>query len=287
MMSTAVIDVSGRLTLQGIDGPVPWWSFTKTVLAVAAFCLVTQGKLSLHQPIAPHGFTLAALLRHETGLADYGQLAAYHRDVAAGALPWPFEKILAETSASARVQPSPGWTYSNIGYRFVADLVAGASGLALGEALQDLVLRPAGLDAVRLAQTPEDLAGVTMASGARYHPGWVYHGLLVGPTSDAARFLAAFLGGRIMDKVWVGRMVAPKPLPQFRSDLRPDPAYSYGLMTRAMEPWAHPIGHSGAGPGSRIAVYAVGGKVAAVWASNEAQPEPERAILSALGRDSF
>lgn len=287
MMSAAVIDGSGRLTREGMSGPVPWWSFTKTVIAVAALRLVARGVLSLHQPVAPHDFTLAQLLRHEAGLPDYGSLPAYQRDVAAGATPWPFERILIETGATDAARRLTGWTYSNIGYRFVADLVTAVSGLPLAGALQALALGPAGLAAARLAERPEDLAAVAMGDVAGYHPGWVYHGLLVGPVSEAAQFLAALLQGQLLDAGLVRRMVTPLPLPQFGSALRPDPAYGYGLMIRATAPSAHPIGHSGAGPGSRIAVYAADGRVAAVWASTAAQMAPEEVALSALGRDTF
>lgn len=288
MLSAAVLDASGRLTLTGLTAPVPWWSFTKTVLAAAALRLVARGALALHDPIDPRGFSLAQLLRHQAGLPDYGPLRAYQEDVAARREPWSFQKVLAETGVDdAGGGLVSDWTYSNIGYRFVADLIEQASEMPLGDALRVLVLHPADAETARLAKTPDDLADVAMGQAGGYDPGWVYHGLLVGPTAEAARVLRALLDGRILDPAWLGRMTAPLPLPQFASALRPDPAYGYGLMMRGTEPFAHPIGHSGAGPGSRIAVYAAGGRVAAVWKAADFQPEPETDVLSALGRDRF
>ena len=55
----------------------PWWSFTKTVLAATALSLVRDGLIGLDDPIPDQPFTLRQLLRHEAGLADYGELAEY------------------------------------------------------------------------------------------------------------------------------------------------------------------------------------------------------------------
>lgn len=57
---------------------VPWWSFGKTVLAATALTLVRDGLVALDEPVAQGPFTLRQL-RHEAGLADYGELAQYPR----------------------------------------------------------------------------------------------------------------------------------------------------------------------------------------------------------------
>src|SRR3546814_4115013 len=76
-----------------------------------------------------------------SGLPEYGGLARYHADVAAGAAPWPVDRLLAETEADRlRYPPGAGWAYSNIGYMKAGALIAQASGLPLGVALQQLVL---------------------------------------------------------------------------------------------------------------------------------------------------
>ena len=51
---------------------VPWWSFTKTVIAAAALVLVRDGKLLLDTPVTGKPFTLRQLLQHQSGLPDYG-----------------------------------------------------------------------------------------------------------------------------------------------------------------------------------------------------------------------
>ncbi len=47
-----------------------------------------------------------------------------------------------------------------------------------------------------------------------------------------------------------------RALPEYPSDVHPDPAYGLGLMLTANESDAHPLGHGGAGSGSKIAVFA-------------------------------
>lgn len=264
MDARAQITADGVETHDGHAGPVPWWSFTKTVLAIAAVRLVEAGRLSLHDLLPGKPYSLAQLLKHEAGLPDYGGLKRYHDDVAAGVAPWPAERLLAEAEADRlRYLPGEDWDYSNIGYREVGLLIVGASGLPLGEALEQLVFAPAGVSGPRLALTREDLAGVAMGGAPDYHPGWVYHGLVVGAVLDAARVLRALVEGRL---VRFETMLERRALPQHRSDLHRDPAYGLGLMLSATDPLARPLGHTGGGPGSSFAAYMQGGRVVAVWA---------------------
>ncbi len=280
MEARALISADGTETLSGHAGAVPWWSFTKTVLAIAAVRLVEAGRLSLNAPLDGKPYTLAQLLKHEAGLPDYGGLAAYHADVAAGATPWPVERLLAEAEADRlRYPPGEGWAYSNIGYREVGQLVARAAGLTLGEALRDLVFAPAGLDGPRLALTQQDLAEVEMGGAPDYHPGWVYHGLVVGTVLDAARLLRALVDGRL---VRFETMLDRRALPEHRSALHPDPAYGLGLMLSATDPLARPLGHTGGGPGSSFAAYMRDGRVVAVWADEASGLDATTEAFAAL-----
>src|SRR3546814_14718357 len=56
--SLALIDATGALHLEGIAGAVPWWSFTKTVIAIAALRLVERGALALDAPLAGEDYSL-------------------------------------------------------------------------------------------------------------------------------------------------------------------------------------------------------------------------------------
>ena len=266
MEARALINSAGTETVSGLRGPVPWWSFTKTVLAIAALRLVEDGRLSLTDPVDDKAYTLAHLLRHEAGLPDYGGLKRYHEDVAAGRPPWPVDRLLAATDAERpRYPPGEGWAYSNIGYREVGLLIARAAGQPLGQALHRLVFAPANLSTARLVLTPDDLQGVEMGGAPDYHPGWVYHGLVVGTALDAARLLRALVTGRLLKSETFDVMLERRALSEHRSALHPDPAYALGLMLRAIDPLDHPLGHTGGGPGSGFAAYAKGGRVLAVW----------------------
>ena len=47
------------------------------------------------------------------------------------------------------------------------------------------MLEPLGIKETFIAETPADLVGVMMCGAVGYHPGRVYHGLLVGPLREA------------------------------------------------------------------------------------------------------
>lgn len=279
MEATAVIGERGDLAISGITDPVPWWSFTKTVLATAALRLVEQGALSLADHVDGKRFTLRQLLRHEAGLPDYGPIPRYHEDVAAGKPPWPVPRLLAAVDADRlRYEPGEGWAYSNVGYLKVAQIIERASGMPLGAALERLAFEPCNLATARLATAPADLDGVQMGAARSYHPGWVYHGLIVGTVADAARLLGALIAGRLLKHDTLAEMLDGRSLPEHRSIAQPDPAYGLGLMLWASDPKGHPIGHRGEGPGSRIAVYALGHKTAAVWTTLPSNMEAETEV---------
>lgn len=276
MLATAIIEGVNAPLTKGTDASVPWWSFTKTVLSAAALVLVDHGILDLDAPVEERPFTLRQLLRHEAGLPDYGSINRYHEDVAAGKAPWPIPKMLAAAQADRlRFEPGTGWAYSNIGYLMIAQAIETRSGMPLAAALSSLVFEPIRLPTARLATSADDLAGVEMGGVAGYDPGWVYHGLVTGTVVDAARLLHALMAGKLLRPSTLSAMLEGHPLPQHRSRTHPDPAYGLGVMLSATDPQRHPIGHTGGGPGSRIAVYALADRVAAVWTSWPGGDDPE------------
>ena len=276
MLAIATIEGGNAPTIKGTDTPVPWWSFTKTVLSAAALRLVDHGKLDLDAPVEERPFTLRQLLRHEAGLPDYGSISRYHEDVAAGKAPWPIPKMLAAVQADQlRFEPGTGWAYSNIGYLMVAQTIEAGAGVPLAAALSSLVFDPVGLQTARLAMSADDLASVEMAGAAGYDPRWVYHGLVTGTVADAARLLHALVTGKLLRPSTLSTMLEARPLPQYRSEAHPDPAYGLGVMLSATNPQLHPIGHTGEGPGSRIAVYAFADRVAAAWTSMPTDDDAE------------
>jgi CubicO group peptidase (beta-lactamase class C family) len=288
MEASVFIHRDGEAVVTSVTSSIPWWSFTKTVLSIALLRLSERGKINLDERVEGKPFTPAQLLRHEAGLPDYGSLSAYHADVEAGRPPWSVDDLLNAVEADRlRYEPGQGWAYSNIGYWQVASLIERTSNLPLSDALSDLVFIPAELATARLAATPADLLDVQMGDVIGYHPAWVYHGLVVGTAMDAARLLRCLLAGDLFEGSILSRMLGHRPLPQFRSELHPDPAYGLGLMLRATSPHDHPIGHSGSGPGSRIAVYWQQGRTCVVWAATTTDTIPEAEVFRTLGNGSF
>uniref|UniRef100_UPI003567969C serine hydrolase domain-containing protein n=1 Tax=Hydrogenophaga sp. TaxID=1904254 RepID=UPI003567969C len=155
-----------------------------------------------------------------------------------------------------RYAPGAGWRYSNVGYLYVGRLIERVTGLALEDALVQQVLAPLGLSAVRLAKARTDLVGVCRGAASAYDPGWVYHGLLVGPLSAAALFLDRLLAGQLLPEALLQAMQTARalggPIPG-RSWT--SPGYALGLMQGAVDTGVTVCGHTGVGPGSVVAVY--------------------------------
>lgn len=240
-----------------MEHAVPWWSFTKTVLAATALTLVRDGRLRLDDPLADAPYTLRQLLRHEAGLADYGELADYHAAVARHEAAWPAKEMLERLQAERlRYPPGEGWRYSNVGYWQVARLIERASDLSLADAVRTRVLQPLTIaDTVHFAASGSEL-GQSCASLACYDPGWVYHGLLIGPLSQAALLLDGLLGGDLLSAGLLQTMqdttTLGGPIPG-----RPwlAPGYALGLMRGPVAGGLVLAGHTGCGPGSVLAVY--------------------------------
>lgn len=236
---------------------VPWWSFTKTVLSAAVLSLVRDGLVRLDDVVLDGPFTLRQLLRHEAGLADYGELAEYHTAVARGEAPWTADEMLERLDAARlRYVPGGGWRYSNVGYMYVVRLIERVTGLKLEEALMQQAFVPLSLSGVRVAKVRTDLADVCLGAAPTYDPGWVYHGLLVGPLSSAALFLDRLLAGHLLPDSLLREMQTARPLGGPIPG-RPwaSPGYALGLMQGAVDGGVTLCGHTGAGPGSVVAVY--------------------------------
>jgi len=271
------------------DRIVPWWSFTKTVLAAAALVLVRDGLMALDEPLEDRPYTLRNLLQHRAGLTNYGGFAAYHEAVARGDDPWPVPVLLDRVEASRlRYRPSEGWEYSNIGYLYVRQLIEKAAGEDLNAALQRLVLKPLGAERAQIARERADLENVAMGDARNYHPGWVYHGLLIGPVTDAARLLDGFMAGHLLPPHQLRDMLTPHVLPGPIPG-RPwaVPGYGLGLMTGETTARQSVAGHTGGGPGSTIAVYnrttaSRSGRTAAFFRTDEDQAGTEKRAFHLL-----
>jgi CubicO group peptidase (beta-lactamase class C family) len=247
----------GRCALAVDAGrPVAYWSIAKVALAAAALALVERGALALDDPLSERPYNLRQLLQHTSGLRDYGAAPAYHAAVAAGASAWSIEEMLSRASAERLLfKPGEGWSYSNIGYLFVRRLIEETYRGELDDALDALVFAPLGVRGVRLARSRAELVGVDNARRG-YDPGWVYHGLLVGPAIDAATTLDGVLTGPLLSPETRREMMRPHPI-DARIAGRPfrPPSYGLGLLMGGQEIGCAALGHTGGGPGGVSAVY--------------------------------
>jgi CubicO group peptidase (beta-lactamase class C family) len=269
-----------------LSPPAPWWSLTKAALAAGALVLVAGGRLDLDIALAGRPFTLRQLLQHTAGLSDYGALPAYHEAVARRAEPWSADELLRQVSADTLLfSPGQGWAYSNVGYFFVRRLIEEATGEEMDAALRRLVFGPLSLPGVRLARAPSDLTVTAWGNEARYHPGWVHHGLLIGTPAEAALFLDRLLSGPLLPSDLRDAMETPHPLggPIPGRPWR-TAGYGLGLMVDVASPRGRCSGHTGQGPGSTAAAYRFADLdppcTAAAFAPVEDQGLVERAVLA-------
>ncbi len=245
------------LTQGESSAPVPWWSITKSVLAVAVLRLIDMGSLSLDDRFDDWPFTIRQLLGHTSGLTNYGG-PAYQQAVASGDPVWPVEELLERGNARRLLfVPGEGWAYSNIGYLFIRRLIERIMGSDLDQALRRLIFSPMRIKGTRIAVTTDDMAQTLWRNPTNYDPRWVYHGLLIGPPSDAVKFLHQLLTGHFLsepsldamqDRRALGGEVPDRPWEQI--------GYGLGLMIGTMTGAGRVAGHSGAGNASVSALYA-------------------------------
>lgn len=253
-------DPMGIITAEATDKPepqpvVPWWSFSKTVLATAALALVDRGTLDLDAPVDGAPYTLRHLLQHTSGLPDYGPNPDYHRAVAAGESPWTIDELLRRANAST-LQFAPGtrFSYANIGYLFVRQIIERAADANLNDALKMLVFDPLGIEDVVVASAVQDLDAIVWGNAQRYDPRWVYHGCLIGSLSCAATCLHRVILGHLLAPAAKTAMLAPR---RYDADTIAAEDFGYGLGVM-IEPSVHGdrlVGHAGSGPGSTITVF--------------------------------
>jgi CubicO group peptidase (beta-lactamase class C family) len=279
MIAHVVVQDGALVSAEGDAAEVPWWSFTKTVLAAAALALVRDGHLTLDDPLDGRDYSLRQLLQHRAGLRDYGTVPGYQKAVASHDDAWS-EPVMFER-ARARdplYRPGEGWAYSNIGYFFVRQLIERTTRQPLAAALSRLVLSPLGIEEVRLATRRGELA-------AGYDPRWAYPGVLIGPLRQAALLLDRLLCGDLLGEALISAMIARHPVGGSYPG-RPwvAPGYGLGLMTGTVTEGTVLAGHTGGGPGSVIAVYRgmASGRTAAAFTPGDDQGAVEQKCLDVL-----
>lgn len=154
----------------------PLGSFSKQFTAATVLALTDAGKLSLSAPVGeylPEWFGREPALRVEhllvqtSGLADFLWLDGYR---ALGDDPaTPLAAYVALAAAEPRrFAPGTRWAYSNTNYKALALIVERVTGRPFDDVLHELVLQPAGIDAIRSChrlQPGQYIAGVSQQGG--------------------------------------------------------------------------------------------------------------------------
>jgi len=252
--------VLGIITVEATEQPEPqpivaWWSFSKTVIAAAALVLVDRGKLALDE-LVPHApYTLRQLLQHTSGLPDYGPNPEYHRAVDAGEPAWTVDELLRRVDPAALwFAPGTRFSYSNIGYLFVRQIVERAADADLSDALRTLVFNPLGIEGTRVASTADEFDAIVWRNERRYDPRWVYHGCVIGSLPAAATWLHRLMhDGLLAPATKAAMLVARSYDPEVKAPA--NSGYGLGIMIEPVRPGERFAGHAGGGPGSTVTVF--------------------------------
>lgn len=268
---------------------VPWWSITKTALAACALLLVAGGRLELDRALSGRKHTLRQLLQHTSGLGCYTDTPDYEAAVHGHADPWSGEQHARFAGGPPLFEPDRGWKYSNSGYFLVRAMIEQATGMDVERALQSLVLSPLGIERSFIARTRADLQRSVFGDEDNFHPGWVAHGLLMGPPSDVARFMHRLFTGALLPAPLLAAMRERHPV---ETELAGRPwrtaGYGLGVMIDIASPHGLCIGHSGQGPASVSAAYhfpeLAPPLTIAAFAPTDDQGIAERAVLEGAAR---
>lgn len=247
------------------------YSVTKSMIATTILRLVEQERVALDTAVQSYvpGLPLAAsvtlrqLLNHTSGIPDYGALPAYFAALRnAPARPWTSDEFLAATLPSGLTfAAGQGWSYSNIGYLLLRQVIETVMGMSLRAALHSTIFAPLGLRHTFVAETLADVEQLPPGYSAFfsaddslhdmrhvYHPGWVSHGVVVSTAPELARMLDSLFAGQLIGDESRAAMLAPVRVPATHP-LFQQPAYGLGLMIDSHARYGTIAGHGGGGPG--------------------------------------
>ena len=168
----------------------------------------------------PRAVTLCQLLRHTSGIPDYGTLPRYHDSVRTSPQsPWTDDEFLAATLAQGLLfEPGTGWAYSNVGYLLLRRVIERVSGYSFADCVWEQIVTPLRLRNTFVAKTIDDWATCIPGYGCEvqtvrtpvdirpiYHPGWCAPGVAVSTVDDITLFFDALLANR-----WLTMVASPR-----------------------------------------------------------------------------
>lgn len=274
-LATGLSDTARRTPL-GPDALLLAGSVGKTYVAAVALQLVSEGKLSLDEPISTHlgtepwfsrlpnaaAITVRMLMNHTSGLVRYEFKPEFTRDLTANPdKVWrPAELVAYILDTEAPFPAGGGWDYSDTNYIVLGMIIERVAGATLNDEIARRLLRP-----LRLTRTvPSDRREIPGLAQGYAGPGnpfggtdamivngkfainpqfeWAGGGYAVSG-GDLARWAKALYEGRAFDRSLVAAMVDGVP-----AKLGPEARYGLGVIVRPT-PLGPSWGHSGFFPG--------------------------------------
>ena len=273
--SVGLADVEAGIPLDDAIG-MPGGSTGKTFVAALTMLLVEDGTLSLDDPAAkwlgdtawfhrlPNADEIRVrhLLSHSSGIADYPgtmsfNLAMIWRVLRRGSAKFEPEELIGFVDGKrSKFRPGEGFRYTDAGYRVLGRLIEAATGQRYYDLLDERLLKPQQLSAVKPADRSvlENIAtGYT--GGARnlkkdgrmkFDPSseWTGGGLTTNPTM-LVQFYAALAEGRIVKPESFAKMLDGG----WRNPETPGFHYGFGVFV-----FDGGFGHGGRWPGYRTHV---------------------------------
>jgi D-alanyl-D-alanine carboxypeptidase len=323
---TAAVRIDGQLCWQGASGllnpdkqqalPIGRrfciYSLTKSFTAVCILRLQAHGAFQTADSMKrwfpdlplPDSITLAHLLRHTSGLRDYGPLQEYHDSVKCSpSHPWTEEQFLDSVVPRGLLfEPGNGWAYSNVGFMLLRNVIEKVTGGTYRKSVEEQVVKPLGLKNTFVAETIGDWASCVPGYGKEvsasseavdvrgvYHPGWCAPGVMISTTEEITQFYDALITGQLVDAEALREMLTMVRVPGHHPPAV-TPSSGMGIFGDPDSPVGASYGHGGGGPGYNLDASIVPrssrGRVAlAVFCNSsygQMARDAERALLSLM-----
>jgi D-alanyl-D-alanine carboxypeptidase len=277
---SAAVRLDGRLlwSSSGTDGGIfsgaarfPIYSITKTLTAICVLRLHETRSLNVTDPVrkwlpdlaVSDAITLAHLLRHTSGLKDYGPLPAYHAAVRARpGQPWTDQQFLdVARSSGVLFESGRGWAYSNVGYMMLKLVLQRVTGRSFAQVVRELVLSPLELQHTAVVERIDDWSTCVPGYGTEvdpdgrvvdvrsvYHPGWCAPGVAASNAEEVTLIFDALLAGRSLKPETLAEMLTLAPIPS-RDPSEVTPSFGMGIFADPSTLRGPHYCHGGGGPG--------------------------------------
>ncbi len=248
----------------------------------------------------PTAITLTHLLRHTSGLRDYGPLPKYQEAVRTHrARPWTRQEFLDATVPKGLLfLPGESWAYSNVGYMLIVDILERVTGQSFARLLNEFVTAPLALRRTSVVEHIDDLMGCVPGFGSevttdgrivdvrgRYHPGWCAPRLVASTAEEITQFFDALTAGQLLAAETLSQMITLVPLP---GSQEPPMVLGggMGLYSNGASRNGRNYHHGGGGPGYDLSATMypdtpIGRVAAAVFVNSSSGPRAD-AVEEAL-----